>query len=264
MSVVIVIPARWASTRLPEKMLLSETGWPLIRHTAEQAAKSKLADRVIIATDDERIFKVVKSFGAEVVMTSVDHPTGTDRLAEVASKYLDHSDLIVNVQGDEPEFAPEKLDALISLYQGTEAAMATLVTRFPDTHRNGNGSPNDPNAVKAVLGASITKPQDNTVLGYEALYFSRSLIPYPRDDKGIVQKPSDYFLHLGVYAYRPDFLKRYVALPQSPLEKIEKLEQLRILENGYKIVAAIVDKATPGIDTQEDYDNFVKRFKGAK
>jgi 3-deoxy-manno-octulosonate cytidylyltransferase (CMP-KDO synthetase) len=264
MSPVIVIPARWASTRLPQKMLLDDTGWPLIRHTYEQAIQSTLAQRVIVATDDERIFKTVKAFGAEVVMTDPNHPTGTDRLAEVATKYLKESDLIINVQGDEPELEPENIDALIRLYQATDAAMATLVTPFPENHLQGSGSPYDPNCVKAVLGAKVISPKEKATLGYQALYFSRSPIPYPRDENGIIKNPSDYYMHLGIYAYVPAFLKRYVNLPQGRLELTEKLEQLRILENGYKIVVAIVDKATPGIDTKEDYANFVKRYQGAK
>lgn len=260
MSVVIVIPARLASTRLPEKMLLAKTGWPLIRHTYEQASKALKADKVLVATDDNRIFDVVKAFGAEVVMTSPYHPTGTDRLAEVATKYLKDSDLIINVQGDEPELAPENIDRLISLYEATDAKMATLVTRFSDDKQTGHGSPNDPNCVKAVLGAQIIQAQTQSVLGYQALYFSRNLVPYPQNDKGLIKNPRDYFLHLGIYAYQPDFLKHYVNLPQGKLELTEKLEQLRVLENGYKIVAALVEKAMPGIDTEDDYESFVKRY----
>lgn len=260
MSVAIVIPARWASTRLPEKMLLSKTGWPLVRHVYEQAKKAMLADQVLIATDDMRIYNAIKDFGGEVVMTDPNHPTGTDRLAEVAAKHLKGTELIVNVQGDEPELEPDRIDALIQLYQASNAAMATLVTRFPSNAIQGNGSPNDPNCVKAVLGAPVRR-KDNHVLGYQALYFSRNLIPYPRDTQGVINNPTDYFMHLGVYAYSPDFLKKYVSLPQGRLELTEKLEQLRIIENGYSIVAGVVDGAIPGVDTQEDYDNFVRRWK---
>lgn len=258
MTAVIVIPARFSSTRLPEKMLLSETGWPLVRHTYEQAKKSRKAARVLIATDDDRILSAVKSFGGDVVMTRTDHPSGTDRLAEVAEKHLPDANVIINVQGDEPELEPEKIDRLITLYQTAKAEVGTLVTPF--VAREGNGAPTDPNAVKAVLGAPVTGA-DGDVLGYQALYFSRSLVPYPRDLGGKVENPSDYFLHLGIYAYRPDFLRRYVALPQGRLEKTEKLEQLRVLENGYRIVAGVVDSATPGVDTPDDYTAFVKRWK---
>lgn len=261
MSVAIVIPARWASTRLPEKMLLSETGWPLIRHTYEQAKKACLAQRVVIATDDERIFTAVKQFGAEVVMTDPRHPTGTDRLAEVAAKHLSDVDLIINVQGDEPELEPDNIDLLIELSLKTKPAMGTLVARFDPERKEGAGSPVDPNCVKAVLGAQ----REN---GYQALYFSRSLVPYPRDSQGQVISPQHYFLHLGIYAYTPEFLQQYVKLPQTPLELTEKLEQLRILEHGYDIVAGVVAKAVPGVDTRADYDAFIARcqqrsFEGA-
>lgn len=263
---VIVIPARFASTRFPEKMLVSETGWPLIRHTWEQAKKAKGASRVLIATDDERISDAVRGFGGEVVMTSDNHATGTDRLAEVAAKHLAGTDLIVNVQGDEPEIEPDKIDALIDLYHSSDAAMATLVCPFPADKFSGPGSPLDPNSNKTVLGKPVFKTGSETemIVGYEALYFSRSLIPYPRDNGGAVSDPASYYLHLGIYAYGPEFLQKYVALPQGKLEKAEKLEQLRALENGYKIVAGIVHNATPGVDTREDYDAFLMRWKSSK
>lgn len=262
MSIAIVIPARYASSRLPEKMLLAETGWTLIRHTWEQARKSKLADRVVIATDDARIEAECKSFGAEVVMTDPNHPTGTDRLAEVAGKYLSDVDFIVNVQGDEPELEPENIDALIRLFKvgRDKAAMGTLVTPFAAGKCEGPGSPLDPNCNKTLLGMPV-KDADGKVLGYDALYFSRSLVPYPRDLNGKVEDPTQYYLHLGIYAYTPDFLKRYVAMPQGKLEVTEKLEQLRVLENGLRIIAGIVPKASPGVDTRADYDAFVQRWK---
>ncbi len=258
MNTAIIIPARFASTRFPEKMLKDETGWPLIRHTYEQAKKSNAATRIIIATDDARIFDACKHFGADVVMTSADHPTGTDRLAEVA-RGLKDIDLIVNVQGDEPEIEPEKIDALIALYKVAKAPMATLVCPFPKDKITGPGSPLDPNCNKVVLGAPVKNGGD--ILGYDALYFSRSLIPYPRENAGAVTDPSAYFMHLGIYAYSPEFLQQYVAMPQGKLEMCEKLEQLRVLENGHRIVVGIVDRATPGVDTREDYDAFLARWK---
>lgn len=264
MKTAIVIPARYASTRFPGKPLVAETGWPMVRHVYEQAKKSKLAQRVVIATDDERIADVIKSFGGEYVMTDPNHPTGTDRLAEVATHYLSDVDLIVNVQGDEPELEPEKIDALIELYQAAgDAAMATLVCPFPGDKNIGPGSPLDPNTCKAVLGKPVFKKdsETNTIIGYETLYFSRSLIPYPRETEGHVADPASHYMHIGIYAYSPDFLRKYVALPQGHLEKSEKLEQLRILENGYKIVAGITQNATPGIDTREDYDAFLLRWQ---
>jgi 3-deoxy-manno-octulosonate cytidylyltransferase (CMP-KDO synthetase) len=255
MTTTIIIPARMASTRLPNKMLLCETGWPLIRHVYEQAKKSKLATRVVIATDHDDIASAVRAFGGDVVMTNPNHPSGTDRLAEVVMHHITDSDIVINVQGDEPEIEPEKIDRLITLFKASDAAMGTLVTRFPADKQTGNGSPLDPNCVKAVLGAPVGN------VGFEALYFSRSLVPYPRDDAGAVTDPTQYFMHLGIYAYRPAFLKTFVGLPQGKLEMTEKLEQLRILENGYKIVAGIVENATPGIDTRSDYDAFVARWK---
>jgi 3-deoxy-manno-octulosonate cytidylyltransferase (CMP-KDO synthetase) len=264
MKTAIVIPARLASTRFPEKMLKNETGWPLIRHVYEQAKQSKLAQRVLIATDDERIADVIREFGGDVVMTDPNHPTGTDRLAEVAATHLSDVDLIVNVQGDEPELEPEKIDALIDLYYAAgDAGMATLVCPFSADKFEGTGSPRDPNCCKAVLGKPVIKKdsQTTTVIGYEALYFSRSIMPYPRESEGKVTDPTSHYLHIGIYAYAPSFLKKFVTLPQGKLEKVEKLEQLRALENGYKIVAGIVDRATPGIDTREDYDAFLTRWK---
>jgi 3-deoxy-manno-octulosonate cytidylyltransferase (CMP-KDO synthetase) len=262
MTIAIVIPARFASTRLPEKMMLKETGWTLIRHTYEQVKKSKLADRVVIATDDARIEAEAKSFGAEVVMTDPNHPTGTDRLAEVASKYLPDVDFIVNVQGDEPELESENIDRLIELFKAgrEKAVMGTLVTPFPKDKTEGAGSPVDPNCCKALLGLSVNDNKGKE-LGYEALYFSRSLVPYPRDAAGKVEDPTKHYLHLGIYAYTPEFLKRYVAMPQGKLEMTEKLEQLRILENGLKIIAGIVPQSNPGVDTRADYDAFVARHK---
>jgi 3-deoxy-manno-octulosonate cytidylyltransferase (CMP-KDO synthetase) len=258
-SVTIVIPARFASSRLPEKMLLDETGWPLIRHVFEQAKKVKKAGRILIATDDQRIVDVIEGCGGEAIMTSPDHPNGTSRIAEVAAK-LSSTDIIVNVQGDEPEIEPEKIEALIDVFMAGDADMGTLVTPFPMHAKDGPGSPLDPNCVKAVLGAPVKK-DDGNVLGYQALYFSRSPIPYARDHAGAVINPADYFLHLGIYAYRPAFLQKYINLPQGKLENTEKLEQLRVLENGFKIVAGIVPEATPGIDTRIDYDAFLARWQ---
>lgn len=260
MAIAIVIPARRASTRLPNKMLLDTTGKPLLQHTYEQACQAKLASWVLIATDDEGIQAAAKKFGAEVVMTSPHHPTGTDRISEVAEKYLPNVECIVNVQGDEPEIDPRQIDQLITLFQTADAEMGTIVTPFNKHLTEGPGSPYDPNCVKAVLGHAI-KNHDHTLLGYQALYFSRNLIPYPRDKNGIITNPADYYLHLGVYAYTPDFVKHYVKLPQGKLENLEKLEQLRVLEHGYRIVATVVPHATPGIDTPADYHQFTQRYK---
>ncbi len=257
MTTAIVIPARFASTRLPGKMLLAETGMPLIRHVFEQAKRVSNIDRVIVATDDQRISDVITDIGGEAIMTRSDHPTGTDRLAEIAHN-LSGIDLIVNIQGDEPETEPDKINTLIRVFKAGNADMGTLVTRFAADALDGPGTPTDPNCVKAVLGAAVEA--NGETLGYQALYFSRSLVPYPREQGGALTDASRYFMHLGLYAYTPEFLLRYSQLPSAPLENTEKLEQLRVLENGYKIVAGIVDHATPGIDTRADYDAFITRW----
>lgn len=254
---LIVIPARYASTRLPAKPLLNETGWPLVRHTYEQAKKASLASRVVIATDDERIANAVADFGGEAVMTREDHPSGTDRIAEVVEKVGQGYDIIVNVQGDEPEMESETIDKIIRLHQVSGADVSTMACPFPNDKKEGHGSPLDAACVKAVLGKKI----DGVDGAKFALYFTRSLAPYPRATQGKVENPADYYLHLGMYAYSPESLKAFVSLPQGTLEKTESLEQLRILENGYSIAVGVVDKATPGIDTPEDYAAFVKRWK---
>lgn len=256
MKTVVVIPARYASSRLPQKMLLNETGMPLIQHTYLQVKQSKLADEIIIATDHEQIFDAAKAFGAQVVMTDPNHPSGTDRLAEVASRYAQDADLIVNVQGDEPEIEPKFLDQLITLSRESNMPMTTLACPFPANCKEGPGSPLDPNCVKVVLGKSLGNGPSQ-----EALYFSRSLVPFPREAAGTVFHPAQYYMHLGIYAYTPEFLATYIRLPQGHLEQIEKLEQLRILENGYGIAVGKVAKAVPGIDTLADYQAFVKRWK---
>ncbi len=242
MSAVAIIPARYASTRFPGKPLANRTGKYLIQHVYEQVCRARSLDRVIIATDDDRIFSAVRGFGGEAAMTRSDHQTGTDRIAEVAAGLS--ADLVLNVQGDEPEIDPESIDLLVSLmHDQRDASMATLACPFP-----ADSDPTSPNAVKVVIDRRRT-----------ALYFSRSLIPYPRDDKGVVDTPGNWYLHLGIYAYRRDFLLSYASLPVSRLEQVEKLEQLRALENGHRIVVGLVRQAGVGIDTPEDYEAFVNR-----
>jgi len=235
--VVAVIPARFASTRLPGKPLLQETGKTLIQHVYEQVRKASGLDRIVVATDDERIQSAVKAFGGEAVLTSSHHPTGTDRIAE-AVKAIDCVK-VINVQGDEPEIEPELIETLIGLLdQDTE--MATLAVPFQN--------PQD-----ALLSHRVKVVIDKH---HNALYFSRSRIPY---SNGI---PSPALLHLGLYGYTKAFLQRYVTLDSTPLEQAEKLEQLRALEHGYKIKVGIVKaKALGGIDTPEDYAAFVKRLR---
>ncbi len=238
MQTAIVIPARYASSRLPAKPLLRETGKYLIQHVYERACESS-ADAVIVATDDVRIFDAVKSFGGNVVMTRADHPSGTDRVAEVAEQ-LD-ADIIVNVQGDEPMIEPSTLDMLARLLdKDREAPMATPATpiRTLDQWR-------DPNCVKVVCDKQG-----------RALYFSRSPIPYVRD--GEPNFATGRFLqHLGLYAYRRRFLLELAQLPPEPLEQTEKLEQLRVLALGRRIQVGVVAHAHRGVDTPADYQRFV-------
>lgn len=244
MQAVAIIPARYASTRFPGKPLAKETGKYLIQHVYEQVAQAKRVSAVIVATDDERIAEAVRSFGGRVAMTRSDHPSGTDRVAEVASGLT--AEIIVNVQGDEPEIEPDCIDALVSLLAGDgDAAMATLACRFPS-----DAEPTGPDAVKVVLDQRG-----------RALYFSRSLVPYPRETGGRVDAPGDWLLHLGIYAYRRSFLLELAKLPPTPLEQREKLEQLRVLEHGHPIAVGLVKKASVGIDTPRDYAAFVRRVR---
>jgi 3-deoxy-manno-octulosonate cytidylyltransferase (CMP-KDO synthetase) len=245
MEIVGVIPARYASTRLPGKPLLSDTGRPLIQHVVEAARRAKSLGRVIVATDDRRIADVVTDFGGEVMMTRDDHATGTDRVAEVAAR-LGGAGIIVNLQGDEPEVSGDSLDRVVAMLRNDpEAPMATLATPILDeaTYR-------DPACVKVVCSA-----------GGRALYFSRSPIPCHRDDLPSPGLSPIAYLHLGLYAYRREFLLSIASLPPSPLERAEKLEQLRVLDAGYPIAVGIVDEASVGIDTPEDYRRFVGRWR---
>ncbi len=239
MNAVIIIPARYASSRLPGKPLLKTTGKFLIQHCYEQARQAKRASCVIVATDDVRIAEAVRSFGGAVAMTRVDHVSGTDRIAEV-SESLD-AEVIVNLQGDEPQIDPASLDLLIGLVADSNALMATLAVPILDdaTYRN-------PNVVKVV------RDDDG-----RALYFSRSAIPMVRD--GSPDFTSGQFLqHLGVYAYRRDTLLSLARTPAHPLELAEKLEQLRALATGIAIQVGVVPIGHRGIDTPEDYAEFVK------
>lgn len=242
MSKIIVIPARLGSTRLPEKPLLKETGKYLIQHVYEQACLSKRAERIIIATDDERIMDAARSFGGEAVMTRADHPSGTDRVAEVARKY--DCDLVVNLQGDEPQVAPQSLDLLFELLEkNPQAPMATLATPIPSLEAFQN-----PNCVKVVVDDQG-----------RALYFSRSPIPYFRDGlpEFNTQNPKAW-QHLGLYGYRKDFLLGISQIPPHPLEQAEKLEQLRVLAKGVPLMVGKVIHQGIGIDTPEDYQAFVR------
>ena len=250
-SIVAIIPARFASTRFPGKVLANRTGKPLIQHVYEQVSKCSIVDRVLIATDDERVGEAVRGFGGEVGMTRADHANGTSRLAEVAETLDAH--IIVNVQGDEPEIEPGVIEQAIESLQGSpHAVVSTVASPFAPGE-----DPSNPNIVKVVLDQRG-----------RALYFSRALIPFDRDaSHGIDGKTREPMLphalkHVGLYVYRREFLLHYVSMPPTPLERLEQLEQLRVLEHGYTIVAAVAEVATCGIDTPEQYDAFVRRHAG--
>lgn len=253
MKAAIVIPARYASTRLPGKLLLKDTGKPLIVHVYEQAVKAKRASRVVVATDDERIAEAVRGAGGEAIMTAPNHETGTSRVAEAAAG-LD-AEIIVNLQGDEPEVEPADLDALIEIQAGGRSFASTLACRFPSTADSGAGSPDDSSTVKAILGGPFGPN------ARRARYFTRALRAYPRHADGRIESPQRYYLHVGVYAFSKASLAAFAAAPQGALEKSERLEQLRILEMGEAIAIGEVGSATPGVDTPEDYAAFVKRFR---
>ena len=246
MKSVIVIPARYASTRLPQKLLLCETGKPLIQHTYESALKATLPISVTVACDHEAIFNAVKKFGGLVQMTDPNAKSGTDRIAEIAAA-LDDVDIIVNVQGDEPKIAGTAIDLAVQmLIDNSSAVMSTLATPIRNRQQL-----EDAACVKVVFDATG-----------RALYFSRSVIPYPRggiQKEHFTQSPPLFYQHIGLYAYRRDFLLRLSKLPQSELEMTESLEQLRVLHHGYSIMVGTVDEATIGIDTPEDYRKFVNR-----
>ena len=220
----------------------------MIRHVVEAARRSTRLDRIIVATDDPRIAEAVRAFGGEVALTRADHPTGTDRVAEVVAALPD-ADLIVNLQGDEPEVSGAALDLVVALLEADPAApMATLATPIRD-----EAVFRDPSCVKVVRSA----------LG-RALYFSRSPIPHHRDGPpDLLSDPPLALLHLGLYAYRRDFLLGLAAMPPSPLETAEKLEQLRVLEAGHPIALGIIQERSVGIDTPEDYERFVERWRAS-
>ena len=244
MKVICVIPARYASTRLPGKPLKLIAGKPMIQRVYEQAKKAKLPAEVIVATDDKRVYDTVSAFGGNACMTREDHPNGTSRLAEVAEKYPE-ADVIVNVQGDEPMIPPEIIDRLAeSFAEEPNLKMATMKTRMEESEYG------DPSAVKVVTDRN----------GY-ALYFSRSLLPYPRNRT----EQFKVYKHVGIYAYTRNFLMQYASMAPTPLEQAESLEQLRVLENGYRIKVLESDFRGIGVDTPEDLEAvnrlFAEKFK---
>ncbi len=257
---IAIIPARLASTRFPEKVLARETGWPLVQHVVDRVRSAQKIERVVVATDDRRIEAALGPFGTEVVMTSAAHPNGTSRIREALDALAAGGDssarapetIVVNVQGDEPEIDPAAIDTLVETLSASDPArtpMATLASPFAE-----EDDPNDPNLVKVVLRTDGS-----------ALYFSRALIPHTRGD-GRAPSPGDPanagpLKHIGAYAYRAHFLTTYADLAPTPLELAERLEQLRAVEHGYPIAVARVSSAHHGIDTREQYRDFVRRHQ---
>jgi 3-deoxy-manno-octulosonate cytidylyltransferase (CMP-KDO synthetase) len=238
MTVAAVIPARYASKRLPGKPLLRGTGKYLVEHVWERVRGAKSIDRIVVATDDERIREAAASFGAEAVLTRPDHPSGTDRVFEAAQGLDPRPSVVLNVQGDEPEVDPADLDALVdSLARDETAGMATLA--FPLSE-----GADDPGVVKVVTDGEG-----------RALYFSRLPIPYHREGSG------SWLGHVGVYAFRWEALERFTGLPPSPLEKAEKLEQNRALYWGLPVRVAEARSRPESIDTPQDYERFLARWK---
>lgn len=242
-NVVAIIPARMASQRLPGKMLLSDTGMPLVAHVAQRAASTQAISRVVVATDHQDIKAQLASYEFEVIMTSVNHPNGTSRLAEAASTLgLNAEDIVVNVQGDEPEIEADVIEqSVTALTRDADVVVGTVGVAIPQS----SAAITDPNIVKVVRAISG-----------RALYFSRSAVPYDREGTCTVS----VLKHVGIYAYRVAFLHKYVTLEPTPLEQSERLEQLRVLEHGYEIGVGIAASAHAGIDTQDQYDAFVQRW----
>lgn len=241
----IIIPARLASTRLPRKLLLAETGQTLIEHTYRAAQRARRPYGVCVACDHPDIYEAVSAFGGHAVMTDPNAPSGTDRVAEVAQK-MEGTAIIVNLQGDEPDLAGESIDLVIRLLEEEPAAvMATLATPVRSREQL-----LDPSCVKVVFDSNR-----------RAMYFSRSPIPCPRqwDDQLLKADPPLFYQHIGLYAYRREFLLTLAKMPPAALERTESLEQLRVLAAGYAILVGVVDEPTFGIDTPEDYRRFVER-----
>lgn len=249
-AVIAVIPARYGSTRFPGKSLVMIKDKPMIQWVYERTRQSQLIDRLIVATDDERIRGTVVAFGGEAIMTSPNHSTGTDRIAEVANRL--ECDIVVNVQGDEPLIHPEMIDQTIKPLVDDPSIPMGTVCRKIESHEEVY----DPNVVKVVFDKNRF-----------ALYFSRAPIPWDRDGSSnkqlwnelVVKAP--LFKHIGLYAYRRNFLLQYASMPQTTLEAVEKLEQLRALENGYKIKMVLTHHNSFGVDIPSDLSKILKRLE---
>lgn len=248
MNIIGMIPARLQSTRLPRKLLLDATGKPLIQYVWETACQCPEFSDVIVATDSEEIADVVRAFGGRAEMTG-QHQSGTDRIAEVVRRCCPTADAVVNLQGDEPELDPSVVASLVTEFSGSGCEMSTVATPINDP-----AIVRDPNCVKVV-----------TDVNGRALYFSRSPIPFSRDLPVEAYfkdgEPSPWLLHVGLYAYRRDFLLQLTTMPPSPLEQMERLEQLRALQAGARISLAVIDHPAVGIDTPADYEAFIRRHQ---
>jgi len=245
MKVIGIIPARYASTRFPGKPLIEINGRTMIQRVYEQASKAGL-DRLVVATDDEQIYSHVKGFGGDVIVTSTTHTNGTERCNEVLIKIDETYDVAINIQGDEPYVQPDQIKAVASLFDDPKVQIGTLVKRI----EKGEDLENPNSIKKVVLNEDMY-----------AIYFSRSPIPYLQGKP--VSEWLDhhvYYKHIGIYGYRPSVLSEIVALPPSLLEKAESLEQLRWLENGYRIKTALTDFESPSVDVPEDLE-LLKKFE---
>ena len=247
MKKVIIIPARLDSSRLPKKVLLDLKGKTVIQRVYEQCLKVKNLDGVYIATDSIEIKEVCETFTDKVIITKSTHQSGTDRIGEAVSAI--DCDIVINVQGDEPFIEPSLIEALVNSFSNSDISMSSAMSKI--------------NNVKDLQNTNVVKVV--TDLHNNALFFSRSLIPFPRDVKEIsiakeVLEKGQFFRHIGIYGYRKDFLLKFVNMEQSYLEKVEKLEQLRALENGFKIKMIEANSSLIGIDTREDYEEALKKY----
>jgi 3-deoxy-manno-octulosonate cytidylyltransferase (CMP-KDO synthetase) len=247
MKKIIVIPARLDSSRLPKKVLLDLKGKTVIQRVYEQCLKVKNIDGVYIATDSTEIEGVCRSFTDHIILTKSSHQSGTDRIGEAVSGI--DCDIVVNVQGDEPFIDPNLIEELVHSFDHDQVSMASAMSKIENIK-----DLQDPNVVKVVVDT-----QNN------AIYFSRAPIPFPRDHQEIIYsneelKKHNFFRHIGIYGYQKDFLAKYIKMEQTNLEKLEKLEQLRVIENGFKIKMIEAASSLIGIDTQEDYEEALKKY----
>ena len=247
MKKVIIIPARLDSSRLPKKVLLDLKGKTVIQRVYEQCLKVKNVDEVYVATDSLEIKEVCETFTNQVIITKSTHQSGTDRIGEAISDIA--CDIVINVQGDEPFIEPSLIEALVNSFSNSDISMSSAMSKI--------------NNIKDLQNTNVVKVV--TDLHNNALFFSRSLLPFPRDVKEIsiakeVLEKYQFYRHIGIYGYRKDFLLKFVNMEQSYLEKVEKLEQLRALENGFKIKMIETDSSLMGIDTREDYEEALKKY----